>query len=321
MSTPDFVCLGMQKCGTTTLHAILRKHPDVVLCRDVKEPMYYRSPLPLIDTLGLHEKYYRKRYFGHVPAGDPRKKGEINAGLTYASCARKVARDFSPDVKLIFMLREPVARSYSAYKYFLARGFLPGKFLKYDREHGHAKGFDYYVHAILDDKKKRNAIMKKRLTYLVFSQSNYGSLVEEYLQYFSKEQMYFICFEEFIKDQAAACEKLFPFLDLDVLPQEDLDYTVRANEGNERAKSAASALKMYWIKGFYLCFHDIWATKYWCAPIYRAYVGFYEKSKKKHFEADPDTSKVLPQTREYLNQYFQDEKIKLTNLTGKNWWV
>ena len=51
--------------------------------------------------------------------------GEVNAGLSFGGCARWLGKDFPHDTKLIFMMRDPADRCYSAYKYFLDLGFLP----------------------------------------------------------------------------------------------------------------------------------------------------------------------------------------------------
>ena len=80
--------------------------------------MYYRVlVIDAVPVLG-REWFYEHRYWRHVKPGDDRLRGEINAGLTFSHCAHKIARDMPSDVKLLFMMREPVARAFSAYKYF-----------------------------------------------------------------------------------------------------------------------------------------------------------------------------------------------------------
>ena len=41
---PDFICIGFQKCGTTSLYDLLKQHPNVYLTEDVKEPMFLPGP-------------------------------------------------------------------------------------------------------------------------------------------------------------------------------------------------------------------------------------------------------------------------------------
>lgn len=37
----DFICLGVPKCGTTTLYHILEQHRDIVFSKGGKNPYYY----------------------------------------------------------------------------------------------------------------------------------------------------------------------------------------------------------------------------------------------------------------------------------------
>ncbi len=310
---PEFLCMGFQKCGTTTLFEILRQHPDAVLCRDVKEPMYYR--VPVLWLIG-HKWYYRKRYYGHISADDPRTCGEVNAGLTFSGCAKKIAHDFPKDTKLIFMMRNPVDRAYSSYKYFLARGFLPDGAVEDDLRYGHARAFDRYVHFVLDDPDQESQIMDKRLKYLVFSQSKYASCIREYLEYFPRENIQLVFFEEFVADEQEACKKIFDFIGIKRDP--DLKYSIRANEGTHRATSSHAAKKFEIVKGFNYAFYEFLAMNSWAPKIYKKFKSYYEKVRKKTLIPDPDKSEMLPQTRAYLEEYFAPEVRDVEELSRRD---
>ena len=311
---PAFVCTGFQKCGTTTLFGILSQHPDVALCRDVKEPMYYR-------VLGLRriggKRYYRARYYGHLQADEQRLVGEVNAGLNFTACAGKVGRDFGPDTKLVFMMRNPVERSYSAYKYFLARGFLPFHVVRYDRKLGHARAFDRYVHEVLDNPSHRACIMRKRLRYLVFSQGNYARCIREYLQHFPLGNMHFMLFEEFIEDQHAACRELYDFLGIRDAP--DIDYAQHANCEPERPVSGPHAKLMQWAKGFFhYAFNEFFAMQHWAPRLSAWCERRYQGLRKYCVRPDVDRSKMLPITRAYLQDYYNDEVRDLEVLLNRD---
>ncbi len=315
VSRPDFICMGFQKCGTTTLFEILNQHPQVALCRDVKEPMYYRVPVASFIGRG---RFYRWRYFGHIEEGDPRLVGEVNAGLTFTHCARKLARDLDHDTKMIFMMRNPVDRSYSAYKYFLARGFLPNEAVEADARMGHAQGFDAYVHGVLDDPRRRGKIMDKRLKYLVLSQSNYATCIEEYLDCgFSRENMKFVLFEDFVRDQHAACLDLYGFLGLEEF--EGINYAVRANEGKRRAVSGPKAERAKVIKGWKYFFHEFACMQRWAPNLYQRYADFCARYRAGAIVEDmAPEQKVLPETRAFLMEYFKDEIARVQQITGLN---
>lgn len=314
MTFPQFICLGFQKSGTTTLYEILNQHPDVVLTRDVKEPMYYR--VLAVDALLGKKWFYEHRYWRHVKSGDNRLRGEVNAGLTFSHCAHKIIRDMPRDMKLIFMMREPVARSYSAYKYFLARGFLPEWVVDYDFAHGHAQAFDRYVHAVLEDSKQRGDIMRKRLEYLVLSQSNYATCVEEYLQGYSLDQVKPIFFEEFVTDQRAACLDLFEFLGLEDSPE--VDYDIHSNEGRERPCSWKAAHREHVAKGWSYGFREFAVMEYWGEDVYQVWDQFHRKVRSAAMEPDWDCTRLLPETRAYLQEYFDDEVRRLERIFGRD---
>lgn len=314
MPCPDFICMGFQKCGTTTLFEILNEHPQIALCRDVKEPMYYRVPAATI--FGGGKRFYDWRYFSHIPEDDTRLKGEVNAGLTMSGCAKKVSRYHDPSTKMIFMMRNPVDRSYSAYRYFLARGFFSASDIRSDQEHGHAQAFDAYVHRIIDDPHRRSQVMKKRLYYLVLSQSNYNTCIREYLDTFDLQNMKFIIFEEFIEDQAAVCKGLFDFLGVDNPP--GLVTGLRANEGSERSVSPLGSEWLMITKGARYFFHDFCCMTHWAPGLYDRYNRYYHHVRERNLAPDTDTSRVLPQTRAYLMDYFADEIDGVSELCGRD---
>jgi hypothetical protein len=122
--TPDFLIVGGQRCGTTSMYRVLREHPAV---------------LPPVLHKGVHyfDMAYPRGmswYRGHFPlrstaAGVARRTGM--RPVTFESspyymfhplAAERIARDL-PGVKLLVLLRDPVERAYSAHAHELARGF------------------------------------------------------------------------------------------------------------------------------------------------------------------------------------------------------
>lgn len=101
----DFCIIGAAKCGTTSLAAWLGEHPDVhVVPR--KEPQFFSTDA--MYARGID--WYRGIFQGAAPQ---QKCGE--GSVTYSrypasqSPAERLARHY-PDVRLIYVVREPVAR-------------------------------------------------------------------------------------------------------------------------------------------------------------------------------------------------------------------
>ncbi len=108
---PRLYLIGAQKAGTTTLAFLLDQHPDIALS-DPKEPGYFVDP----DAKGL--EWYRGCFPAKLPAM------LLDASTGYTMMAAQSGADDSvplrikaaaPDARFIYVLRDPVDRTISAY--------------------------------------------------------------------------------------------------------------------------------------------------------------------------------------------------------------
>lgn len=148
---PDLLVVGGQRCATTWLANVLRKHPEVWIS-PVKEIHYFDQQRP-----GSDPGAFRRRYLGHlrkrfrqnlrrvvrleapcwwdfryflVPRSDDwycslfrsaQRKGRLAGEATpaYALLSEEVYRtlaEWNPNLRVIMVMREPVSRSWSAVK-------------------------------------------------------------------------------------------------------------------------------------------------------------------------------------------------------------
>jgi len=122
--TPDFLVVGAQRCGTTSLFRTVAAHPAVVppaLHKGVhyfdtaydRGPDWYRGHFPLRATATRLERRLGSRVI----------TGESSPYYLFHPLAgERIANDL-PDVRLVALLRDPVERAYSAYTHERARGF------------------------------------------------------------------------------------------------------------------------------------------------------------------------------------------------------
>ena len=115
---PDFLVIGAQKAGTTALYAYLRWHPGIT-GPSWKEVSFFDR------HWWRGERWYR----GHFPlrAGQ-RLVGEASPSYLFHPLAPERARSLLPDVRLVALLRDPVARAYSQYQHEVALGREPLSF-------------------------------------------------------------------------------------------------------------------------------------------------------------------------------------------------
>lgn len=122
---PDFLIIGAMKAGTTTLYRWLKGHPQVFMPEE-------KEPNDLCDDAVLDEGG-RKAYLRLFRSARPGQRiGEASTAYTkrpvqegVAARARAVC---SPSLRLIYMVRDPVARSYSHYRHELGNGRITASF-------------------------------------------------------------------------------------------------------------------------------------------------------------------------------------------------
>ncbi|MFL6139369.1 MAG: sulfotransferase family protein [Frankiaceae bacterium] len=122
--TPDFLIVGAQRCGTTSLFRDLAAHPAVV------PPLFQKG----IHFFDMHYGRGLPWYLGHFPVrsvaarraaatGSRPITGEASPYYVFHPLApERIAKDL-PHVKLIVLLRDPVERAFSAHRQETARGF------------------------------------------------------------------------------------------------------------------------------------------------------------------------------------------------------
>jgi Sulfotransferase domain len=112
MARPTFLGIGYPKSGTTSLHYILREHPEVVLYPS-KEAQFFNSDENF--SRGIH--WYESQF--DDPHGKP-VIGEITPGYAISrSALDRIHQAYGNNIKLIVTFRFPVARSYSHYRHYV----------------------------------------------------------------------------------------------------------------------------------------------------------------------------------------------------------
>lgn len=205
---PDFLIIGAQKAGTTSLYEYLCDHPKVTAAT-LKEVHYF--------DLGYQRgpSWYRAHF-------RPRKvEGEISGEATpyylyHPLAPERVARDL-PAAKLIVLLRDPVTRAYSHHNHERALGFeklgfeealkreaerLRGEEERIIREPGY-RSFAHQHHSYL-------------------ARSRYADQLGRWLEHFDREQLLVLSAEDLFErpaDVVAECQR---FLGLEPVTPADL---------------------------------------------------------------------------------------------------
>jgi Sulfotransferase family len=132
---PNFLVVGAARSATTGLVEGLRSHPAVFVT-DPKEPHYFALHGESPEFAGPGDAHTinrvavtdRDRYLALYPDGphDFLALGDGSVStLYYHERALPEVLAMNPDMRLVVLLREPVARAYSSHQYMRARGFEP----------------------------------------------------------------------------------------------------------------------------------------------------------------------------------------------------
>lgn len=106
MSRPTFLVLGAPKCGTTTLHHLLGRHPDVFMA-STKDPLFFELDAEWREGPGAYWQRYFQGWKGEPAVGEARP-----TKLMLPFVPERVQACF-PDARLIAILRDPAERAFS----------------------------------------------------------------------------------------------------------------------------------------------------------------------------------------------------------------
>ncbi len=180
---PDVIVVGAMKAGTTSLFEWLDGHPQCRLS-PVKEPHFFSRDERFAQGV---ENYLE--LFADVPAD--LVTGEASASYGDPRVAATVAtriRDVAPDVRLIYLVRDPVARMKS-----------------------------HYLHEFQRSRERRDfleAIAEPGNPYVAMSQ--YADTAAKFLDVFARDQLLVARTEDFSSAGAPGWEQVTHHLGIDV---------------------------------------------------------------------------------------------------------
>lgn len=196
---PDFIIGGAPKCGTTSLHFILDQHPKIGLPAeeihyfDADDPIthpdfFFHKHGAMIHYDNRAENYeFLARYAAQfAPFADLPLVGEDSTTYLFSAVAPARIHARLPDVKLVFMLRNPVARAYSQYWHLVKSGRITCTF--------------------------ERALHEQPSVVLG---STYLSHLVRYRELFGADHVKVLLFEDFVADNQAAIDEVTDFLATD----------------------------------------------------------------------------------------------------------
>lgn len=200
---PNFFIVGAPKCGTTSLHEYLQRHPDVFM-PFYKEPHYFGSDLigsRFMQFRNQPEKYLRL----FRDANNQSRIGESSPWYLVSERAAQEIHTYDPKAKIIIMLRNPVDMMYSMWSQF--------------RYSGNEQIEDFEDALNAEPARKQGHLIRRAahcITGLYYTDmAKYTKQVKRYFDTFGRENVCVIIFDDFKKDTALVYKDVLHHLELD----------------------------------------------------------------------------------------------------------
>lgn len=290
MNEIQFICMGVAKCGTSTLDSILRQFPNIELPL-IKEPHFFQWK-------NKYKKPYDvllKRYF---TKNENVIKGIIDPTFVYSS-VEDIRKYFGRDVKIILMIRNPVNALYSYFRMGLLMGY-------YSAAYKATKRNNYTTEKLF-----RNYFMKEKryksinlfhysrvLTELGFNEIGKGGI----------GNVKIIIFERFINEPEKYIKEVLNFIGLRDEGKEQ-NYAIWENEGNRISRN------------YFLCKLSQLLNK-----LNRKTRDYPEVNMRvnqlidsfRKLTTKEDNSKMDKNVRKRLEMYYAKEKKNIEKLIGES---
>ena len=193
---PNFLVVGAARSGTTSLYECLRHHPQIFMPAEAKEPSYF---VPQAGGVAGWEEYVDL----FESAADYPRRGEASVSYLMAPDApKKICEVLGPDIRIVVMLRDPVAMAYSNWGHQIRRGCESASFTEAVKDE----------HRRLTDPEfaKSCRCWVSDVTYI--ARARYGEQVARYLDVFGSENVACYLFEEFFQEGLPLLPSLCRFL-------------------------------------------------------------------------------------------------------------
>lgn len=287
----DFLVIGAQKSGTSSLHEYLYRHPQIQLPAG--------KEVPFFNLDHYYQQGITKLLDDHFPNY---RSGKITGKVSpqYMTNQMIVERIHAnlPDIHLLAILRDPIKRAISHYKMACRRG-------QEKRTIEKALSDTLRPSAIANSRELPAAPASETQCYLAWSE--YGRILSYYYERYPSKQLKILFFEDLVSDPGSIVDEILLFLDISPgyrpknLGKPVFSGGTTARFPNLRESLRSSRLKSLWEK---------------LPPRYQAQLSFtYERlNAGKNKESSITLSDTLLAE---LSCFFQPDIMQLERLIAK----
>ena len=178
---PTFLVIGAMKAGTTSLYHYLSQHPQILMSRD-KEPDFFAQEINWRKGWSWYERQFSQEKPGITAIGEASTtytKYPVHPGV-----AGRIAEHL-PDVRLIYVIRDPIERIRSHYLHRVSIG--------------------------MEDQPIDIAVLQEPM-YLNYSR--YAMQIAQYLEYFERNRLLVVTSEALREQRQVTVARVYDFIEV-----------------------------------------------------------------------------------------------------------
>jgi hypothetical protein len=205
---PDFIVIGGQRCGTSSLYYYLVQHPSIAPAQTKEIHFFDHNFDRSLFWYRAHFATVGSRWLAQL-RGRPFATGEATAYYLFHPHAPKRVFQTIRAVKLIALLRNPVDRAYSHYQRAVRRGREHLSFEEAIQKE--SERLKEETLKMLSDERYRSIVHRQ---YSYVSRGIYVDQLKAWLTLFPRQQALVLKSEDFFADVDGTLERVFSFLGL-----------------------------------------------------------------------------------------------------------
>lgn len=300
---PNFFIVGAPKCGTTSLHEYLQRHPDIYM-PFYKEPHYFGS-----DLVGSRFMQFRNKTPKYLKlfqdVTTETRIGESSPWYLVSQNAAQEIHDYNPDAKIIMILRNPVDMMYSMWSQFRYSG---------------NEQIEDFEEALAAEPVRRQGQLIRRAAHCVtglfyHEMASYTKQVKRYFDVFGEENIHVIIFDDFKNDTASIYKDVLDYLKIDSTFETSFDVVnpnkeVRLEWLQKIILETGFSLMLLKDRLTYLATTNAFVPYTYRTSAVKGVINAYTKYEKR--------SPLTPELRQHILHDFESEIDDLSKLLNRD---
>lgn len=197
MKKVDFLIIGVQKAGTTSLACALAGHPDLAMLEE-EAHFFDRCGDLTADKIERYHKLWKE---------SPKKYwGEKTPMYCYDASAMRRIYEYNPAMKLIFIVRDPISRAHSQWKMIQQENHTEDHIWK-------NVPFEHCLYRDILTRQAKTDTTKQVSQQDIVGRGDYMSILfDNVLPYFPREQLCICLFEKVKNDPEPELQRIVKFI-------------------------------------------------------------------------------------------------------------